>query len=285
MKILLVVSQSGITKSAVRLIYPPLNLQQIAALTPPEHKVDVIDEGFSTIDLKKNYDYDLVGISCNTRNAFRAYDIADQFRKQGKTVVLGGYHPSALPEEAKQHADSVVVGEADETWPLLIKDQEKNQLKSFYFQNTPIDGEKIIAPRREITKNFYFLSVLQASRGCPMGCDFCAITNQKFGRLFRPRPIKDVIDEIKSLKRKGFSFHDPSLTIDLNFTKSLFKEMAGLNKKFICYGNINVLGKDDELLQLASEAGCIGWSIGFDSLSQDSLNSIRKTSNKVLEFI
>jgi len=87
MKILLVVSQSDKTKSAVRLIYPPLNLQQIAALTPPEHNVDVIDEGFSSLDLKKNYDYDLVGISCNTRNAFRAYDIADHFRGQGKKVI------------------------------------------------------------------------------------------------------------------------------------------------------------------------------------------------------
>jgi radical SAM superfamily enzyme YgiQ (UPF0313 family) len=280
----LVVSQSGITKSAVRLIYPPLNLQQISALTPPGHHVAVIDEGFSKFDLTKNYEYDLIGISCNTRNAFRAYEISDHFRKQGKTVVLGGYHPSALPEEAKQHADSVVVGEADETWPQLIKDLENNDLKSFYFQNTPIEPENIIAPRREITKNFYFLSVLQASRGCPMGCDFCAITNQKFGKIFRKRPIEDVIEEIKSLKRKGFSFHDPSLTTDLNFTKSLFKEMAGLNKKFICYGNINMLGKDDELLQLASDAGCIGWSIGFDSLSQESLYSIQKVHNKVLEF-
>jgi len=284
MKILLIVSQKGETKSAVRFIYPPLNLQQIAALTPSNHDVSVIDESFKKINFDKKYEYDLIGISTNTRNAYRAYEIADEFRKRGITVVLGGYHPSALPEEAKQHADSVVIGEAEETWPQLIKDLEKGELKPFYSPTKAIDAEKIISPNREVTKNFYLISVMQASRGCPHGCEFCAITNQKFGRLYRPRPLENVINEIKTLRRKTFSFHDPSLTINLDYTKKLFKEMIGLNKKFICYGNVGTLGQDEELLELASKAGCVGWSVGIDSISQDSLNLIHKTINRVEEY-
>jgi len=284
MKILLIVSQKGEFKSAVRFIYPPLNLQQIAALTPSQHDVDVIDESFKTVRFDKDYNYDLIGISTNTRNAYRAYELADEFRRRGKTVVLGGYHPSALPEEAKEHADSVVIGEAEDTWPQLLEDFENGQIKPFYSLIEAIAPEKIISPNREVTKNFYLISVMQASRGCPHGCKFCAITNQKFGRLFRPRPIDKVIDEIKSLKRKTFSFHDPSLTIDLNYTKKLFREMIGLNKKFICYGNIGTLGKDDDLLNLASKAGCVGWSVGIDSISQKSLELIHKIVNKVSEY-
>jgi len=129
MKILLLMPHpTGKRSFYARFTYPSLTLQQIAAITPREHDVEIVDERFEIVNLNK--DYDLVGISCMTYNSIRGYEIADYFRKKGVKVVFGGYHASLLPKETKQHADSVVIGEAEETWPRLLKDLEKNSLKA-----------------------------------------------------------------------------------------------------------------------------------------------------------
>lgn len=109
-----------------RFTYPSLTLKQLAAITPPEHSIEIVDERIEKINFKKSYD--AVGISCMTYNSLRGYEVAEEFRKQKIPVFLGGYHPSLLPDEAKQHADSVVVGEAELTLPRLLKDVEKNQV-------------------------------------------------------------------------------------------------------------------------------------------------------------
>lgn len=257
----------------------PLTLPILAALTPKKHSVKIIEGMYSDIDFDGNYS--LIGITCTTRYAPAAYEIADGFRRRGVTVVLGGWHPSALPEEAKQHADSVVIGEAEETWPQLLKDFDKERLKPFYKQEKLVDPLLIPHPLN-IYRDGSPLGV-QATRGCPYGCEFCSITNMKFRNIFRMRPINSVIEEIKDMPR-AFNFHDNSLTIDLDYTKQLFREMKGLNKKFSGFGNINLLGNDDEFLKLASEAGCISWLIGFESVSQKSLDAVGKTANKVREY-
>ena len=259
-----------------------LELATLASLTPEKHTVKLIDESCLTLNFDE--DCDLVGITCLTPNSIRAYQIADEFRNMGKTVVLGGWHPSVIPEEAKQHADSVVVGEAEEIWPLLLNDYEKGNLKPFYRQDKVIDPKIIPQPRRNILDK-RFLSPIQATRGCPYKCEFCAISNMPYGRLYRMRPIENVIDEIKSIPQKVISFYDPSMTINLEYTKSLFTEMKSLNKKFDAFGNINMLGRDDQLLKLSKEAGCVQWVIGFDSVSQESLNSVGKRANKVKDYI
>ncbi|RLF37160.1 MAG: B12-binding domain-containing radical SAM protein [Thermoplasmata archaeon] len=250
----------------------------LAALTPREYEIEVAEGGFD--DINFDGDYDLVGITCVTINALLAYKIADEFRRRRVTVVLGGYHPSALPEEAKQHADAVVVGEAEETWPQLLHDFKNNSLKPFYIQRKPVDAKNIPKLRLDIyPKN---ASVpLMATRGCPYNCEFCAISHMGFRKIFRMRKIDDVIGDINALPSNFFIFYDNSLTISPKYTKELFRKMMGLNKSFAAYGNVDVLQKDEELLKLSSEAGCRSWFIGFDSICEESLNEIGKISNKV----
>lgn len=282
MKILLIEPHLGVQKPWLYQFayFKSLALEQIAALTPPNHNVEIVVETFKKIDFTK--DYDLIGISCLTCNVLRGYEIADEFRRLGKKVVLGGYHPSALPNEAKQHADSVVIGEAELTWPLLLKDIQNNKLKQFYQSNKFVDPDMIPAPRRLKTGKPGTVPI-QASRGCPYKCKFCSMHKVE-GTIFRPRPIKNVIDEICEIKSKNLFFSDSSMTINPEYTKSLFKKIKDYNKKFQCFGNINVLGKDNDLLRISSDAGCIRWLIGIESISQVTINNINKQSNIVKKY-
>jgi len=263
----------------------PLTIPILISLTPKEHTIDVLElnnKNYKNIDYSKKYD--LVGITTITQHAFISYEIADEFRKRGCKVVIGGWHPSALPEEAKMHADSVVIGEADEIWANLLKDAEKNQLKTFYKPEKPVDPINIPILRPEIFTKGTNISV-QATRGCPNQCQFCAITHMKNRKIFRKRPIHEVVEEIKSIPNKTFVFQDNSMTIDVGYTKRLFKELKNVNKRFVCRGNQSILEKDDELLKLASEAGCIDWFIGLESISSESLKEMHKESNKANNYI
>jgi len=259
-----------------------LEFATLAALTPDKHTVRIVDESCQT--LEDDYDCDLIGITCMTPNSIRAYQIADFFRCKGKTVVIGGWHPTVMPYEAKNHADSVLLGEAEETWPVLLADFEKNNLKSFYRQQRSVNPKLIPQPKRELLDS-RLIAPIQATRGCPYKCEFCAISNIPFGNIYRMRPVDNVIDEIKKIKQKIISFYDPSMTINFEYTKSLFSKMKPLNKKFDAFGNINMLGKDDSLLKLSKEAGCAQWVVGFDSVSQESLNSVGKKANIVKDYI
>jgi radical SAM superfamily enzyme YgiQ (UPF0313 family) len=238
-------------------------LKQLAAITPECHDVETVDEKYQQIDFSK--EYDIVGISCMTYNAPRGYEIADIFRRRGVTVVLGGYHPSALPEEAKQHADAVVIGEAELTWPRLLDDWKKRELKPFYRSDKLIDPHLIPPARHNIKSEKTIVESIQTSRGCPVGCEFCSIQNIE-GSYYRSRPICQLIDELKSIRTKNIFFADSSLDINPGFTKNLFKEMKELDKK------------------LASEAGCLRWLIGFESFNQDNIDGIGKKTNKVKEY-
>lgn len=282
MKILLISPHFGVKSKLLSkfINYNSLALEQVAALTPDEHDVVIINESSKDIDFED--EYDLVGISCLTCNAHRGYEIANKFQRRGIPVVLGGYHPTVLPHEAKQHADSVVIGEAEVTWPQLLNDLENKKLKPFYISNKLIEPE-LIPPAKRSRQNISFTAKIQATRGCPINCEFCVVREIE-GTKFRARPINNVIEEIKSIKNKHLFFIDSSLTINPKYTKSLFKEMIGLNKKFDCFGNINVLAKDDELLSLASEAGCNKWFVGLESISQETINSIGKKTNKIEEY-
>lgn len=247
---------------------------QLIALTPESHEIKIVDERYGD-KINFNEKYALVAITCLTIYANRAYEIADIFRKKGITVVIGGYHPSALPDEAKQHADSVIIGEAELTWPQMLKDLEDDKLKPFYKQEEPVDPRLIPPAYRGKVRGYHPALDVQATRGCPFKCEFCTIQNVE-GSRYRKRPLENVIEEIKSLKNTLFSFSDPSLAIDVEYTKSLFEEMKGLGKYFLCHGNINVLNENEDLIKLSKEAGCQVWFIGFESINQDSLNSVKK---------
>jgi len=275
-------NRSILQRTFLSLMPTSQSLMILASLVPDDYNVKIIDERFERINFEE--DYDLIGLSCYTFNVLRGYEIADIFRKKGKTVVIGGWHASCLPEEVKGHADSVVIGEAEETWPQLLKDFEARKLKLYYKQIRPVPPKKIPIPRRDLIYSKIRNASLMATRGCPIGCEFCSAGTMDMIRVFRPRPVEDVIKEIQTIKQKNIVFNDPSLTIHPKYSKQLFKEMSSLNKKFICDGNINVLGKDDEFLKLASEAGCLEWEIGFETVSQQTLNSVGKITNLVEDY-
>jgi radical SAM superfamily enzyme YgiQ (UPF0313 family) len=267
--------------SKIYFSHKPLTFAILAALTPERHTLEIAEGGHNKINYNK--EYDLVAISAITRYALLGYEIAERFRKRNIPVVLGGFHYSALPLEAKQHADSVVVGEAEEIWPQVLKDAESKKLKSFYIPEKPVDARSIPHPRVDIYPKNTGIGV-QATRGCPQCCAFCSISHMKHRNKFRARPIDDVLEDIKSLKNDSFFLFDNSVTINRKYIKELFKGMTGLGKKFIAYGNVT-LGKDKELLKLASEAGCTIWMIGFESVYQETLDYIGKKTNKIEEYL
>lgn len=257
-----------------------LTLPQVAASTPQKHNVEIIDENYETLDFSDKYD--LVGITCFTMSAFRAYEIADTFRSMGVPVVLGGYHPNALPHEAKQHADSVVIGEAELTWPKLLEDLEEAQLKPFYKSNKHISPKLIPEPRRDLIKRNYSMDGLLVKRGCPNRCEFCTVTS-----IFNKeiKPIEKVRKEIKNISAKDIFIYDQNFTWNMNFTKKLLRELKKFNKRWLANGTINVLNKDDEFLRLAQEANIYYWYIGFESISQKSLCGANKKHNKVKKYV
>ncbi|HWR27607.1 MAG TPA: radical SAM protein [Candidatus Thermoplasmatota archaeon] len=258
-----------------------ITARQLAAVTPASHSL-TIQEGNTTIDFEA--DYDVVHINFKTALAPRAYEVADIFRKKGKRVVLSGYHPSALPAEAAQHADSVIVGDAVTLWPAVVKDLEAGTLQPFYTSADTHDTFILPSTQAIKLKGLQLTNSIEATRGCPHKCDFCQDANIRDGGLFRTRSLDDVIEEIASLQQKIFFFTDFSLTIDLAYTKELFRRMHRLRKKFICGGNVDVLAEDEELLRLSHDAGCIEWISGFETFSQESLNGAHKKTNIVEDY-
>lgn len=262
---------------------PPLTFGTLAAVTPAEDTITLLDDQIEKIDFDKHYD--VVGITTITPTASRAYALADEFQQRGIKVVLGGWHASVFPAVAKQHADAVVIGEGENSWSKLLQDLKNGSLKPFYYNNQPVDFQAFPSPRRIISHNRGFMiDEIQTTRGCTMGCHYCAITNRPFGQIWRFRPIDDVIKELEMIPQKFLYFCDASLTINTHYTKQLFRAMKHLHKKIFCNGNVNILNQDEELLRLSHEAGCVEWSIGFESVSQESLNSIGKHTNKVQDF-
>ncbi len=264
--------------------YPIITLPHIAAITPKKHYVKIINENYDNIHFDENVD--LVGITSYTMTAPRVYEIADEFRRRGKKVVLGGYHPTALPQEAKKHADSIVLSWTEAVWPELLKDAERGKLKPFYGPNQNFNMADIPPLRRDLIRHNPFLGAIQSTRGCSNRCEFCAITSFcKHG--VRQRPIKKVVEEIKNMPNKFFIFHDPHLTINRKYAHELFEEIIKhrIRKNWVANGTTNILLKaDDEFLSLARKSGCVEWFIGFESVSQAALNNIKKTHNKVEDF-
>jgi len=282
MKILLVLPHpNSKRKFLAKFQYPCLTLQQLASLTPKKHSIDIVDERYAKIDFNKKYD--LVGISCLTYNSLRGYEIAKIFRKKKIPVVLGGYHPSLMPDEASKHADSIVIGEAEYIWPQLLKDVKKGKLKKIYKNDKVIKAEDIPPARHDIGVYTPFAQAVQATRGCPVGCEWCAM-NRVEGKVFRARAIKDIIKEMKTIPQNRIFFADASLTINPKYTKKLFKEMKKLGKTFECFGNINVIARDDELLRLSKEAGVKKWYLGIESISQKNIDQAGKSTNKVGDY-
>ena len=185
-------------------ILPTLYARKIAAITPKIHTVKIINERNKLIDFSKKYD--LVNINYTTSTAKRAYEIAEEFRKKGITVVLSGVHASLMPEEAKKHADSVLLGWGELNWLDLLNDYEENKLKQEY-KHKKYDENTKIPPINIKLPAFVISGAIEATRGCPYKCDFCPETHITEGSQFYKRPVHEVIDEIKNLPQKFFTFY------------------------------------------------------------------------------
>ncbi len=264
--------------------YAPLTLTTLAALVPEEldAQIKIYDETADKIPL--DLDADIICITCITGTAPRCYTYADYFRSMGKTVVLGGVHPTLLQEEAQQHADVVMVGFTEQTFPQMLMDYKNNCLKSRYFQGDNFSIENRVIPKRELLnkKRYITLNSVEAVRGCSLPCTFCAYP-AAFGKKVHKRPVREVIAEIEALDSKEVLFPDVNLIADRAYAIELFSELASLNKKWFGLVTSSV-GMDDELISIFKRSNCKGLLIGFESISQSSQKFIQKGVNKVIEY-
>ena len=256
------------------LMMPQLALYILQGLTPKEHEVKTIEEEAQPIDLDE--DCDLVGISCMTSNAPRAYELCAEFKKRGRTVVLGGVHPTILPDEALQHADAVVIGEAEGVWEELLNDFQKGQLKLTYNKPEPDLSKYVPKDFKSITNNRLFnLIPIMTTRGCPYNCEFCCVSNI-YGKKIRHIPVENVVRDIKESGGKNFMFLDDNIIGQPKYAKELFAAIKPLKIKWVGQASVNLLVNDNELMQLAAESGCKALFIGIESVSEDQMQSMHK---------
>lgn len=272
---------TGIFKTSLR--YAPLTLTTLAAMVPPEldAEITIQDEGVQALDL--DFPTSLVGITAITGTAPRAYAIADQLRAKGHTVVIGGVHATLMPEEAAQHADAIVTSYAERSWPELLRDHAQGKLKRHYFAPT---GKRLEVPiaRRDLLKKDRYATVnsIEATRGCPHKCDFCAVP-AAWANVYAHRPIEDVIAELKTFEGRYALFIDLSPVEDVNYAKALYRAMIPLKMRWVGLATTRV-AEDKELLELAAKSGCRGLLIGFESISQATLEETRKGFHKAVNY-
>jgi radical SAM superfamily enzyme YgiQ (UPF0313 family) len=264
--------------------FPYLSLTTLAALTPGEIRVTIEDENVQEINFEDSPD--LVAISIMTPLAKRGYAIADRFRDLSVPVVMGGFHATWMPEEAGQHADAVVLGEAEQSWSRLLEDFKNRSLGKFYRPNGRPDLKGLPIPRRDLLKkdSYFFTNTMQISRGCPFQCSFCSVT-AFFGHTYRLRPLDEVKKEVELLLRgQDFIFFvDDNIIGNPSYAQELFSFLKGLKVKWVSHASINI-AENEDLLKRAAESGCHGLFIGFESLSQETLESHHKTFNRVEQY-
>jgi radical SAM superfamily enzyme YgiQ (UPF0313 family) len=262
--------------------FPPLALPVLAAITPPGVEVRLIDENVEPIDPTE--ETDLAAISSSTGTAEHAYEVADAYRALGVPVVMGGPHPTALPDEALEHADSVVVGEAEDVWAQVVEDARAGRLRPVYRAEALCDLSALPLPKRDLLKGdaYLFPGTVETGRGCPQGCKFCSVS-RVFGRGRRLRPIRDVVAEIEQIDSDLIIFMDDNILAPVGRAKELLREIAPLRRKWGGQCWLPPLA-DDELLDLARKSGCVALFVGFESISEAVLKGANKTSNSPARY-
>jgi radical SAM superfamily enzyme YgiQ (UPF0313 family) len=266
MRILLIVPKSNFPDVTPRwLRIPQLTLPILKGLTPPEHEVLTVEEEFERLPLDDRWD--VVGITAMTANALRAYEVASIYRHNGTRVILGGIHPSVLPDEAAKFGDAVVVGEAENVWQQVLYDVKRNQLKKFYYNSQPdlSDSPLPVRPRmRHIFELPSLIMPIMASRGCPYDCEFCCV-HKVYGRKQRHMPIKNIVEDIKRTGSRHIMFLDDNLGGERPFTMQLITAIKPL--KVSWYGQVSVrFILDDELFDAAVRSGLEAVFVGFESI-------------------
>jgi radical SAM superfamily enzyme YgiQ (UPF0313 family) len=255
----------------------------VAALCPPEAEVSLIDDERAPIA----YDapVDLVGISLLTPTAKRGYEIAREYRKRGVPVVLGGMHVTACPEEAGREADAIVIGEAEDTWPGLVRDFAAGALRKVYRSSNSSDLAGLPVPRRDLLRkeDYITINTIQATRGCPFGCEFCSIT-ALFGARTRCRPVEEVIEEIRALEGDIFVLNDDNVAQETDYFKDLFRGLIPLRKTWVGNASWNI-SEDGEMLDLMERSGCAGVFVGFESVvAQARLSKLARSENRAAVY-
>ncbi|MGA2802259.1 MAG: radical SAM protein [Verrucomicrobiota bacterium] len=293
-KLLLIapLGKTGFVSRDMTFRLPCLGLLRVAALTPPGWDVTIIDEKVEQLDLTQSPD--LVGITVMTITSQRAYEIADHFRRRGIKVVIGGMHASCLPDEALAHCDSVVVGEAEQLWPIVLANFERGDLKRIYqHQNglPSLDGMPPVDWELYRKKHYLPVHFLETTRGCPLDCEFCAVTNA-FGGRYRNRPLDDVLAELRRLRpfdglltlKNCVFFVDDNIISNRAYARELFTRLADFKIKWFSQASMNV-ANDPEILKLCQRSGCIGLFIGFESFSKETLRSIGHKPNNPEHYL
>ncbi len=259
-------------------VLPPLTLSTLAGLTPPDVELEAVDDRIEAIDFDAQRD--LVGISVKTFTARRAYQIAAEFRKRGVPVVLGGHHPTLMPEESQQHGDAVVLGEAEGIWEEVLRDAARHRLKPAYkapavlpFANVRVD-HSVLAGKRYLP-----VTMMETTRGCPFACNFCSVT-AFFGRGFRHRPPEEVVAAIAETNSSAYFFVDDNIVADREAAKALFRALIPLRIRWLSQASLTMT-KDRELMRLMRDSGCAGVLVGIESINRANLKQINKSWNTV----
>jgi radical SAM superfamily enzyme YgiQ (UPF0313 family) len=275
--------RGGIFRRSLR--YAPLTLTTLAALVPSELDVELtlVDEGIQEVDAEM-LDADLVGMTVITGTAPRAYELAARFRSRGIPVVLGGPHVTLIPNDAEPHADAVVAGYAEDTWPQLLRDFAAGVMRPRYVQDPNLSLAGRPYPKRELlpARRYLTTNVFEATRACIHNCEFCVVP-AAWGRRPYQKPVEDVVGDILSHGAKKLIFVDLNLIADRDYAARLFEALIPLNVRW--YGLSTVLLADDlPLLKLAARSGCRGLLLGLESIRADNLRGSSKSFNKPSRF-
>jgi radical SAM superfamily enzyme YgiQ (UPF0313 family) len=261
-----------------------LTLPYLAAMTPKEWEVDLIDEQVS--DINFSAPVDVVAITTWTMNSLRAYEIADRFRERGVTVLMGGPHTFFHDEEAAAHCDAVGSGEGEIIWPLMLSDAISGKLKKFYRAEKPHELRNLPLPRYDLLDlkqyDWFKTYSVQTSRGCPFRCEFCS-ERLYLGHAFRYRPTQDVIEEVKHTGAKNFLFADSNFAGNVAHAMELMEALIPLKVRWSALWSIYLCG-NEPFLDLAKKSGLLHVNIGMESINSNTLASMNKKINKVSEY-
>lgn len=269
-----------------KLHLPGLTLPMLAAVTPPDVQLRLLSE--TVEDIPYDEHWDLVGLTGMGSGIFRAWQIADEFRKRKVPVVMGGIAASLCkPEWTLEHADALVTGEAEETWPTVLNDFKNGKMKSLYTMEKRPDINTLPLPRYDLMNRskLGFWRPVQATRGCPFPCSFCSIQSF-FERSYRKRPVDQVLRDVRAAKKSGskyIAFIDDNIGVDWKYFTELMEALIPENIIWMSQCSIHIADKPD-MLQLAYKSGCRLLSFGIESVNQKSLDWIEKEFNHPEKF-
>ncbi len=260
--------------------FTQLTMPYLAGFVPEQYEITLIDEYRQRVDYRH---YDLVAITVNTPNAPHAYQMAAQFRQLGAWVVMGGPHVTLCPDEAAYHADTIVIGEAEETWPQFLTDFLAGRQQARYSCRSTPSLTGLPLPRRDLIVGHRFTSgAVFATRGCPHNCSYCCL-KMIYQPEFRTRPIPEVVRDIANISNRYFVFWDDNFFADKDYTKALLKAITPLGKLWAAQVTAHSC-EDDELLTLAKRAGCLYLFLGLEAFSAESLADAHKQINRIDQY-